>query len=110
MLTHSIARFSGACCSGARWLVGGSLGALLLATAAGAAAPTITEYPAGSLPWGIAPGPDGNLWFTDACCGGVGKITPVGVVTEYRAGISAGSSPSRIAAGPDGNLWFTEYD
>jgi hypothetical protein len=42
---------------------------LLLASAAAAAAPTITEYGAGinggSGPAGIAAGPDGNLWFTE---------------------------------------------
>src|SRR5439155_3066556 len=60
----------------------------------------------GSYPRGIAAGPDGNLWFTESW--GVGRITPAGVVKEYRAGFSSG--PAQIAAGPDGNLWFTELD
>ena len=72
----------------------------------------VTEYragiTAGSFPFGIAAGPDGNLWFTEQSANRIGKITPAGVVTEYSAGISAGSGPGGIAAGPDGNLWFTE--
>jgi streptogramin lyase len=88
------------------------LGVLLLASAAGAAAPTITEYhagiTAGSIPRGIAAGPDGNLWFTEENANRIGKITPAGVVTEYRVGSTANSNPYGIAGGPDGNLWFTE--
>ena len=98
--------------SGLRWLVAVSLGIVLLASAAGAAAPTITEYRAGitsgSGPQWIAAGPDGNLWFTERSGNRLGKITPAGVVTEYSAGITAGSGPGAIVAGPDGNLWFTE--
>ena len=56
--------------------------------------------------WGITTGPDGNIWFTMG--GGIGRITPAGVVTEFSAGISAGADPYRITSGPDGNLWFTE--
>ena len=51
-------------------------------------------------------GPDMNLWYVDSQAHIVGKITPMGVVTEYF--ISPNSYPGLIAAGPDGNLWFTE--
>ena len=68
----------------------------------------VTEYSAGisagSFPYDIAAGPDGNLWFTEQTGKGIGRITPTGVVTEYRAG----GGPGAITAGPDGNLWFTE--
>ena len=66
-----------------------------------------------SLPWvpsqpsGIAAGPDGNVWFTEANNNKVGRITPAGVVTEFQIP-SLSSSPGGIAAGPDGNLWFLE--
>jgi streptogramin lyase len=87
---------------------------------------TLSEYP---LPFGynsnvlgIAPGPDGNIWFTESRCpycdpsasgqtpndgATIGKITPAGAISEftlpdYHAG------PRGITAGPDGNLWFTE--
>jgi hypothetical protein len=39
----------------------------------------------------------------------VGRITPLGVVTEFSAGIT-GLGPSGITRGPDGNPWFTEYN
>ena len=73
---------------------------------------TITEFPLtwGSRPFGIAAGPDGNLWFTESGAGFIGRITPSGTVTEFaiprRSNIFPGL-PGEIAVGPDGNLWFT---
>jgi uncharacterized repeat protein (TIGR01451 family) len=79
---------------------------------AGGAGAQVTEFSAGisasAGPAGITAGPDGNLWFTEATLGQIGRITPAGVVTEFSAGISAGAGLGRIIAGPDGNLWFTE--
>ncbi len=72
----------------------------------------VTRYTADitGRPLNIAAGPDGNMWFTflatDATIGGIGKITPTGVVTEYTAGFEI-RGPHGIAAGPDGNMWFT---
>ncbi len=71
----------------------------------------VTEFslPGGSKPEGIAAGPDGNVWFTEAGGkGAIGKITPAGVITQYTAGLSSNGQPMGITAGPDGNLWFTE--
>jgi virginiamycin B lyase len=67
----------------------------------------ITEYslPAGSDPFGITAGPDGNLWFTDCGTGKIGKITTSGTITEYL--LPAGGCAGEITAGPDGDLWFT---
>jgi hypothetical protein len=76
---------------------------------------TVTEYPtstegfnAGAKVCSITAGPDGNVWFGD--CGttkAVGKITPVGVVTEYSVVGGAGTNqPSSIALGSDNRLWF----
>lgn len=59
-----------------------------------------------SNPTGIAMGPDGNLWFTEHDARKIGKITPMGEVTEFL--IPSGNTPGRIATGADGNLWFTE--
>jgi streptogramin lyase/pimeloyl-ACP methyl ester carboxylesterase len=61
---------------------------------------------ANSSPWGIASGPDGNLWFTEYGSNKIGRITTTGVITEFAP--TASSSPWGIASGPDGNLWFTE--
>jgi streptogramin lyase len=70
--------------------------------------PAISEFETGltsgvSL-WGIAPGPDGNLWFTEESHNAVGRITPGAVITEFGAGFPTGS-PRGIVTGPDGNLW-----
>ena len=58
-------------------------------------------YPGITLPSGIAPGPDGALWFGED--GGIGRITTAGAITLY----SIPGVPGGIAWGPDGALWFT---
>ena len=63
---------------------------------------------ADAAPIGITAGPDGNLWFTEYSGNRIGRITPLGVVTEFSAGLTASAAPIGITAGPDGNLWFTE--
>ena len=69
----------------------------------------ITEYPVpvNSGPYGIVTGPDGALWFTEYFGNTIGRITTVGVVTEYAVS-TADSEPTGITAGPDNALWFTE--
>jgi len=74
-----------------------------------------TEYSAGliadSYPLGIAPGTDGNMWFTDAgreITPAIGRITPSGQIAEYSVGLNPGSLPVGIAPGPDGNMWFAD--
>jgi streptogramin lyase len=84
--------------------------ALAVAAPASAQAPgTVTEIAlsAGSDPYGITAGPDGNLWFTERSFGQVGRVTPDGTVTIFSAGITDRGLRG-ITAGPDGNLWFTE--
>src|SRR5437867_12031694 len=74
------------------------------------AAKRLVEYgiPTGaSVPDGVAAGPDGNVWFTEAEGNKVGEITPEGAITEYSIP-TQNSLPTGITAGPDGNLWFTE--
>jgi len=74
------------------------------------AASAITEYPIptpGRNPVEIITGPDGNLWFTEgAPDGGIGRVTPAGVVTELPL------PPSDPYPGPitaeGGLLWFRE--
>jgi len=70
--------------------------------------PGISEFGAGlSLGvglHGITSGPDGNIWFTEETLGGVGRITPAAVITEFSAGFPMGG-PRGIVSGPDGNLW-----
>ena len=66
-------------------------------------------------PFDIAAGGDGNLWFTENYAGGefpggIARITPKGVVTEFDVGIggSGQARPGDIAADAQGNLWFGE--
>jgi streptogramin lyase len=71
---------------------------------------SIVEFPvptSGSNPYGIAAGPDGNLWFTEQLGNKIGRITTTGNITEF-AVPTAGSEPVAITAGPDGNMWFVE--
>jgi streptogramin lyase len=70
--------------------------------------PVISEFGTGLTNgvalWGIAPGPDGNVWFTEDSNNAVGRITPGAVITEFTAGFPTGN-PRGIVSGPDGNLW-----
>ena len=78
-----------------------------LAAPAVAATPTTTEYRQGitaGVTNQIAPGPDGNLWFTEAN-GNIGRISPSGNVDEFPSTIG---NPAGMTAGRDGNLWFTQ--
>ena len=70
----------------------------------------VTEFPlpnAGSTPFDIVAGADGNMWFTELDGGRIGRITPAGAITEFSLPVTT-SQPRGIAAGPDGNVWFTE--
>jgi hypothetical protein len=72
---------------------------------------SISEFPVptpSALPWSIASGSDGNLWFTERDGNKVGMINPTThAITEFPIP-TAGSWPIGITAGPDGNLWFTD--
>ena len=80
-------------------------------TVAMASGPSISEFSTGLTPsiglWGIAQGPDGNLWFTEETNNGVGRITPGAIISEFTAGFPIGS-PRGIVTGPDGNLWVAQ--
>ncbi len=84
---------------------------------------TLTEFsagiPAGGAIRDLVAGPDGNFWFTfdpgfsrsgapSHVQSAIGRITPAGAVTLFRAGLGKKSYPGEIVAGPDGNLWFSE--
>ena len=58
---------------------------------------------------GIAPGPDGNLWFAEIQLEGkIGEVNPAtGAITEFATSHST-AAPLGIGLGPDGNIWFTE--
>ncbi len=69
---------------------------------------TFHEFPiptANAFPFGIAAGPDGNLWFAENGSNAIGRITPAGAISEFPVGTGG---PEQIASGPDGDLWFTQ--
>jgi hypothetical protein len=71
--------------------------------------PPYTEFgPTGLEPSGIAPGPDGALWFTQTSSHSIGRMTTSGEFTEYPIPTPF-AQPDTIVAGPDGALWFTEF-
>src|SRR5262249_8993095 len=73
----------------------------------------ITEFvvPDNTTAWNMAPGPDGNVWFTtdDKY---IGKVTPTGAIRLYDvSGLEHFVRTTRdITEGPDGNMWFTGFD
>jgi streptogramin lyase len=59
--------------------------------------------------YGLAWGPDSNLWFTEYNKHKIGRLNPTdGSVTEFSTGLTPDSAPDSITTGPDGNLWFAE--
>ena len=108
-----------AVCSTVRCCVGVSLACWLVASAAAANAPKITEFSAGAVAAGpstIVAGADGNLWFSKVIQrlgphpegATIGKISTSGVVKgQYKVG-PFDDNLGEVAAGPDGNIWFTE--
>jgi virginiamycin B lyase len=78
----------------------------------GVAAAGNTEFPVPNLEPelnDIAPGLDGNVWFTEPTPNKIGRITAGGTVTEFSVP-TANAKPYAIAAGPDGASWFTEQN
>jgi virginiamycin B lyase len=59
------------------------------------------------MPYSIASGADGNIWFTELGSATIGQMTTGGIVTEY-ALPNASSLPCDLALGADGALWFTD--
>lgn len=103
-------KLTAAVISGAVWLLAG-------ASAVAAAPGSIKEIPLGASAdvyvSGLTSGPDGNLWFADLGCLGLGhcaiaRITPGGRVDAFRSGLAAGSVPVTVVAGRDGDVWFTD--
>ncbi len=63
------------------------------------------------LPAFDAPGPDGNVWFTEfaADVHMAGKVTPAGHITEYPLPGSITNSVG-VTTGIDGRVWITQGD
>jgi virginiamycin B lyase len=58
--------------------------------------------------WGVAVGPDHNIWFTEFSDHAIGEIRlSDGHLFEYTTPLTV-STPSVIIPGPNNDLWFTE--
>ena|GEM_PF-5092171 len=55
---------------------------------------------------GLAPGPDGNMWFTQPAANRVGWMTTSGQTEGFQSP-DAGSRPTGIVAPPGGFVWVT---
>jgi streptogramin lyase len=79
-----------------------------------------TEYStptAGSFPYTITAGPDGNVWFTEATPNNIGIFESLGgglgigedpITSASMPGNNSQYNGRYITSGPDGNMWFTE--
>jgi virginiamycin B lyase len=93
--------------SSAMWFPEGGAGNVAYIGTQAYPPPVVSEYSEGlNSPYGIAVGPDRNLWVTDIGGNAIVRITPAGAKTPFP--LAPASSPWLIAAGPDGALWFTE--
>jgi virginiamycin B lyase len=82
---------------------------ILLLGSGSLGAQTFSEFGPAVTPLAIAPGPDGNVWFTEYSRFGnsIGRITPAGQITKFPIPTDE-SIPAAITTGPDGAMWFTE--
>src|SRR5262249_26887459 len=58
-------------------------------------------HSSGGAALAITAGPDGNVWFTQPS--GIGRITPLGIVTSYPTPHAPAHSP---IAGPNRTVWY----
>jgi len=74
---------------------------------------TVLEYSlptASSGPYGLAEGPDGNMWIVEQTANKIARMSPDGSsFTEYQIP-TPDSRPWGMTLGPDSNLWFAEGD
>ena len=97
-----------------------ALRAMLMAVVVAAAlsppagAVTVRTFTSGltpaSQPTRIAPGADGNMYFTEFAAGNIGRITPGGAITESASGGGAPGTrqPFGITALGDGSVYYTQ--
>jgi len=93
------------------WALAGALLTTLAFPASGMAVTgTVTEFSTNltpdASPFGIAAGPDGNLWFTEQKIAKVGRITPNGTIKEFA--LPGGTSPNSIASLGPTTLYVTD--
>lgn len=80
---------------------------VLPAQVPGAPSVELAEFGPVSVAQGIAPGPDGAVWFAQRLVGKISRITTSGFITEFTLPDTS-VQPCVMTAGPDGAIWFTE--
>lgn len=55
----------------------------------------------------LAPGPEGDVWFTALGVPAVGRITPQGEATAFPMPFPSPETGPSLTAGPDGAVWMT---
>jgi hypothetical protein len=63
----------------------------------------------GALPFDLAAGPGGSVWFTEFAANKIGRISVTGAITEFTVP-TANAGPYQITAGAGGAMWFSEQD
>ena len=78
--------------------------------AAQASAVTIDEFDTqGGNPAGIAPGPDGNLWYSRFDDGTIGRIRTSGALVPGAFALRPDdTAPETVASGPGDTVWYTD--
>src|SRR4029077_20274775 len=59
---------------------------------------------------GLAPGPDGRMWFTLSDAKAVGAVDLHGNVELFQNATNIDADGQHLAAGPDGALWITQVN
>jgi len=111
---------------GARWLARAgavvgcavALGGGYAAAAGGLGSLTAftTDLPGGIngyLPYGLAEGADGGLWFSAVSTNAnsvLGRVGTDGSIRYFTTGLNSGSDPITMAGGVDGNVWFADVN
>src|SRR5579872_16707 len=89
------------------WMSDEGNNAIIKASTSGA---ILASYPIptnNAQPYGLAAGPDGNVWFAEFYSGKIGRVTPSGTMSEFALPTGA-AGPISITPGPDGRMWFAE--
>jgi DNA-binding CsgD family transcriptional regulator/sugar lactone lactonase YvrE len=61
-----------------------------------------------SLPWGVAVGPDGNVYIADTGNDRVRRVTPAGTITTVVGGQSKLSGPTGLAISGSGDVYIAD--
>lgn len=59
--------------------------------------------------WGLAPGPNADMWFTDIADDNIDRIPLTATSSGQITAIHVSEAPQWVVTGPDGAVWFTEW-